>query len=173
MDQNTWEQVDPQLDEIAEELERLLASNEASKLREMMAKFSKVLPDALSGHLNCSVTVCDSDREATLSLVSVGLGITESGEVYPTSGDASAHRYVVDGEIVVVPNDYCPKCYLEWGFKLDHPKCSHCDAELGVNCWALLDSDVCPFCEHGQISANSPTCTSCGYVIDPKFVRWG
>lgn len=173
MDQNTWEQVDPQLDEIAEELERLLASREASKLREMLAKVSKVLPDELSTHLNCSVTVCDSEREATLSLLNVGMGVSESGEVYPTSGDSSVHRYVINGEIEVVPHDFCPKCYQEWGFKLDHPTCSHCDAELGVNCWVLLDSDVCPFCEDGEISASNPKCRSCGYVVNPRFVKWG
>ena len=42
MNQNTWEQVDPQLDEIAEVLERLLVSSEPSKLREMMAKFADI-----------------------------------------------------------------------------------------------------------------------------------
>jgi hypothetical protein len=173
MDQSTWEDIDPQLDEIADEIERILASDDAKKLRELLATLSQTVVEDVSVDLNCMVSIFDRDREKSLSLVNVGLGVSESGEVYPTSGDSSAHRYVVDGEIEVVPNDICPKCYHDWGFKFENPKCAYCDAELGVNCWALLDSDVCPNCDDGEISASNPKCKSCGYAVDPKFVKWG
>jgi len=173
MDQNTWIAIDPQLDEIAEELERILASSACDDLREMLTRFASSLPPDLSTDLSCCLKVCDSVREASLSLINVGLAVSSSGQVYPASGDSTVHRYVVDGEIEVVPNDICPKCYGEWGFKFENHNCRHCDAQLGVNCWALLDSDVCPFCEDGQITAQSPTCSNCGYVVDPKCVKWG
>ena len=120
MDQNTWNAIDPQLDEIAEELGRILSSSEAKRLREMLVRFTGSLPSELSANLSCSVTVCDSEKEACLSLVNMGLGVSASrrlgvsaaGEVFPTSGDSTVHRYVVNGQIEVVPNDVCPKCQI-------------------------------------------------------------
>lgn len=173
MDQNTWEIIDPVLDELAEEIERLLTSDEASKIRELLSKLSEKAPAQTTTELNCVISIFDSRREVALPLLNMGFGVSEFGEVYPTSGDSSPHRYVVDGEIQVVPHDICPKCYREWDFKFENPHCLHCDSELGVNCWALLDSDVCPSCENGKISAASPKCESCGYAVNPKFVRWG
>lgn len=173
MDQNTWDVLDSQLDEIAEEVERLLASDEAKTLRDLIAKCGQSIAEGLSVNFSCTLSIFDRNRESSLALLNLGLGVSDSGEVYPTSGDSSAHRYVVDGEIEVVPNDICPKCYHEWGFKFENPKCSFCEAALGVNCWALLDSDVCPHCERDQISASNPKCNSCGFTVDPKFVRWG
>ena len=173
MDQNTWNAIDPQLDEIAEELEKVLWSKDCEKLRGMLTRLAKSLPPNLAASFECEVTICDSKREACLPILNLGLGITESGEMYPTSGTSSALRYVVEGEIQVVPNDICPKCYGIWDNKFEIPHCDYCDAHLGVNCWALLDSDVCPFCEDGQITAQKPSCTKCGFVVDPKLVKWG
>ena len=97
------------------------------RLREMLVRFTGSLPSELSANLSCSVTVCDSEREACLSFVNMGLGVSAAGEVFPTSGDSTAHRYVVNGQIEVVPNDVCPKCYGEWDFKFENPHCRQLD----------------------------------------------
>jgi hypothetical protein len=173
MDQNIWEQIDPQLDVIAEELERLLASPEAETLRAVLAKLSQTVANRYLTELACVVDVFDSGREKPLRLLNIGLGVSESGEVYSTSGDSSVHRYVVDDDIDVLPQDRCPKCLGEWDFKLDQPKCRLCDAQLGVNCWVFLDSDVCPYCEQGTVSSNNPCCDKCGYVVNLNLVKWG
>ncbi len=134
MDQSTWDDIAPQLDEISEEIERLLASDEAEKLRRLIAKCGQTISEDVSVDLKCTLSIFDRNRECSLALLNLGLGVSESGEVYLRSGDSSAHRYVVDGEIEVVPNDICPNSYHEWGFKFENPQCSHFDAELGVNC---------------------------------------
>jgi hypothetical protein len=54
-----------------------------------------------------------------------------------------------------------------------HRPCTHCDAVLGENCKILLDSDVCPHCEKGKISAQTPRCEECGFEVDPSCVVWG
>jgi hypothetical protein len=37
----------------------------------------------------------------------------------------------------------------------------------------LLDSDVCPFCEEGKVTARKPRCTNCGFQVDGSLVAWG
>ncbi|WP_010588361.1 hypothetical protein [Schlesneria paludicola] len=173
MDQRTWEQVEPQLAEMASELERLLASPDATKLRDMLAKVSRTMPRHHSASLNCALEIFDSQREKSFPVLTIGMGVSELGEVFSTLGESGSHRYIVNGEIEVVPQDRCPKCLDEWGFKWICHQCPHCDAQLGVNCWMLLDSDRCPNCEDGTVSADDPHCHQCGVFIDPKFVRWG
>lgn len=173
MDQRTWEQVEPQLTEMSSELQRLLASPEAAKLRDMLAKVSRTMPRHHSANLKCVLEIIDSQREKSLPVLTIQTGASELGEVFTASTDSSPHRYIVDGEIEVVPQDRCPKCLEEWGFKWICPDCPHCNAKLGVNCWMLLDSDTCPNCDTGTVSAHDPHCTQCGFLIDPKFVRWG
>ena len=172
MDQVIWQKVDPQLQEITEELERLLSSAQAQKLHTMLTKLSQTVEKQYSTHLSCSLNVFHLDRQKSLSLFNIGLGVSDAGEVYPTTGESNSFRYLVDGQIEVVPHGRCPKCLGEWGLQWTFPQCSHCDAELGINCWLLVDSDSCPNCEEGKISANNTHCLNCGFFIDPKFVRW-
>lgn len=173
MDQQTWRVVDGQLDNLAKELGRLLLSSEAESLREMLANLARSVADRHNINLTCVIDAFDEQVEHSLPLLTIGLGTRANGDVYPTAGDSTPGRYVVDGEIEVVPHDRCPQCLDVWDFKLDHPTCPHCDATLGVNCWVLLDSDVCPNCEKGKVSATKPHCTKCSFKFDPRLVKWG
>jgi len=119
------------------------------------------------------VDVFDSERENSLPLLSNGLSTLDGQEPFRTYADSSLHRYIIDGAIQVVPHDRCPKCWEVWDFKLQNPECGSCDAEMGKNCKLLLDSDVCPRCEEGKITASQPECSKCGFEVDPSFVTWG
>jgi hypothetical protein len=177
MDQDRWKLVDEGIDQLAENLEQLLDSAATADLKKLLGNLQVKLGKRFGISLTCSVELSDRDadlqREHVLRLLNTGIATCENGELYRTWGDSTPHRYVVDGEIHVVPHDQCPKCWGDWDFKWTHRSCSHCDAALGKNCKILLDSDICPHCEEGKVTAREPQCERCGFAVDLSCVAWG
>lgn len=173
MDQSAFEAAEPILDELAEIVDHTLTSDQQLELRRALAKLSNALGDRYSLSLSVVVEVFDREHGRTLSLLNTGFATSEGGEPYQTWADCSLQRYIIDGEIQVVPHDRCPKCWDTWAFKFENRGCPHCDATLGGNCKILLDSDVCPHCEKGKVSMAEPTCEQCGFEADPSIVVWG
>lgn len=177
MDQESWKAADERADEIAEKLDQLFDSPTMEEIKRLVGQLSVELKGGPTVSLNCSIDLFDPDNEHRLErelrILTTGISTTGSGEVYRTHGDSSPQRYVVDGEISVVPHDHCPKCWGDWGFKWQHRSCPTCDAVLGENCRILLDSDVCPHCEEGKVSAQQLRCDKCGFEVDPACVTWG
>lgn len=177
MDQDLWNIADKGIDQIADKLDQLLGSPAMTDIKNLLGDLGVKLGGQFDISLNCIVDVFDRDtdrpREHALGLLNTGLSTNQNGEVYRTCGDTIAHRYVVDGEIHVVPHDRCPKCWGEWNFKWRHRSCTHCNAVFGENCKILLDSDVCPHCEQGKVSAQNPCCEECGFDVEPSCVVWG
>jgi hypothetical protein len=87
--------------------------------------------------------------------------------------DSTPQKYVVDGEMLIVPHDRCPRCYGIWDFKFKNRSCRECDATLGEEVKILLDTDSCPDCEKGKVSMSSPVCNKCGFRVDRALVAWG
>jgi hypothetical protein len=173
MDQSAYEAADPVIDEIADLVDQTLTSDQLIELRRTVAKLSKVLGNRYSASLSVVVEVFDREQERCLPLLNTGLASSEGGDPYQTWGDSSSQRYIIDGQIQVVPHDRCPKCWESWDFKLNNRSCSHCDATLGGNCKILLDTDICPHCEKGHVSMTQPKCDQCGFEIEPSVVVWG
>lgn len=161
---------EPLLDEMAELVESRLLSAE---LRRVLSELSTIMGNGRGVSLNISVDVFDDERECSLPLLTMGMSSSNGKEPYPTWGDSTPHRYVVDAGIQVVPHDRCPGCWQEWDFKLKNPSCSHCGMTLGKNCTLLLDSDQCPWCEAGQFTMANPRCSNCGHEVYRKRVTWG
>jgi hypothetical protein len=161
------------LDEIDELLEDVLEGEPSANLREALAKLGRLLGKGYSVGLTVMVDVFDQAGEKSLPLLSTGLAASDGQAPYRTWGDSSPQRYVVEGQMLVVPHDRCPKCWDVWDFKWKNPSCSHCGAALGKNVRILLDTDTCPFCEEGKVTAASPRCNNCGYQVDPSSVVWG
>lgn len=173
MDQDKFQAADPILDELAEVFDRLLESPEGNELKGKLQRLSEVVRDSYSVNFTFLVDVFDSERENSLPLLSNGLSTLDGQEPFRTYADSSLHRYIIEGEIQIVPHDRCPKCWEVWDFKLQNPVCGSCGAEMGQNCKLLLDTDVCPNCEEGKISASDPKCSKCGFEVDLSFVTWG
>jgi predicted amidophosphoribosyltransferase len=117
--------------------------------------------------------VFDTEREKEITLLSTGYACFPGEPPFEMSGDSTAQRYVVDGEMCQCPHDYCPKCWGDWDFKFKFPECPECGAKLGEDVKLLLDTDVCPYCEEGKVTMNQPVCSECGYELDPTKVVWG
>jgi hypothetical protein len=170
--QHEFIKVEPTLEALCDEIDRLLEGNESAKLRELLVKLGEALGESLGVSLRFSLDVVDWQREQGLSLLQTGVSVHE-GETHRTYDDASVHRYLVNGEIEVVPHDRCPICWQDWAFKFENRECPHCEAALGKNVRLLIDGDVCPFCEQGTLTSDKPKCDRCGFELDPATVYWG
>ncbi len=173
MDQTRFEAADPHLDALAEILDGGLRSPELARLREALAALGKVFGERYSVNLTCLVEVFDEKKGRTFPLLNTGLCTWEGEEPYRTWGDSSPQRYLVDGRIQVVPHDRCPRCWGPWDFKWQNRRCGRCGAELGRDCKVLLDSDTCPHCEQGRVTASEPKCPACGFEVDLSLAAWG
>jgi hypothetical protein len=173
MEPGAFGATEPHLDQVADCLDAALRSPDLSGVRDALAALGKSLGERYSVTLTCLVEVFDREQERSLPLLTTGLSTSGGADPFVVSGDSTPHRYVVDGEIRVVPHDHCPKCWGHWDFKWQHRHCPQCDAELGRNCKVLLDSDVCPHCEASRVTASAPGCSACGFVVDPALVVWG
>jgi len=170
MDSEQFSAIQPLLDKIAEIIDEQLASKE---LRDLVGELGSVVDKRQIASLTIGVEVFDENRECSLPLLSTGLSAFPGKEPSRTWGDSSPQRYVVEEGIQVVPHDRCPRCWQVWDFKLQNPTCPHCGTTMGETCKLLLDSDECPWCNEGTVTAARPRCDKCGYVVDRKQVVWG
>ena len=105
MQKHKFDQIDPLLDDISEMLVNWLESSEAKPLRDKLAQIANLLGESYSANLTVTLDICDDQREQELPLLDVGITATSSEEPYLVTGDSSLQRYIVDGEMVVVPHD--------------------------------------------------------------------
>ena len=166
-----FEKVNPLVDDIAEQISELMESDAFRTIKQKLAEISSVFGE-FSVNLEMNVRLFDPEG-LQLPLLQTGLSTTEGSEPWQMWGDSTPQRYVVFGDIVVVPHDYCPQCWAEWDFKEQNPKCPGCGLQLGKEVKILLDSDVCPRCEKGTVSATSPECNRCETVVNLNYVVWG
>jgi hypothetical protein len=173
MDKTAFETADPIMDEIADAVGVLLDSPETATVRSLLSKLNKAIGKRYAVSLDVNIEVFDREKERCLPLMQTGLSGFEDDKPYQTWGDSTPQRYVVDGNIVVVPHDRCPRCWEVWDAKFNHPTCDHCGATMGGEVKQLLDTDSCPFCEKGNVSMANPVCDKCGHTVDPNTVVWG
>ena len=144
MDKTTFEIADKFLDNVAETTDRLLDSKELDGLRNLLIEMNKALGERYSIGLAVHVEMFDREKDRCLPLLQTGLAGFSEGEPYKTWADSTAHKYVTDDGVQIVPHDYCPTCWEVWDLKFQKPSCSHCGATMGNEVKILLDTDVCP-----------------------------
>lgn len=173
MDQEHFQVADHGVDQIAELLDPILQSPAFGEVRAALARLGKALGERYAVTLSCLVEVTDHEKERSLPLLTTGLCTSKGEEPHMVSGDSTPQRYLVDGQIQVLPHDRCPKCWGPWDFKFQNRQCRSCGAELGREVRVLVDSDVCPYCEEGKVTVQRPRCTQCGFEVDGSLVAWG
>jgi hypothetical protein len=173
MDRSTFEAIDPHINHAADIIDDLFDSEAISELRPVLVEIMNKLGDRYSVSLAVNLEIFDREREHALPVLQMGLAASEGQEPYKATADSSLQKYVVDGDMQIVPHDYCPRCWGTWDFKLDNRVCGCCGAILGEDIKILLDRDVCPNCEGGIVTSSSPNCEQCGYEVDLTVVTWG
>ncbi|TWT66714.1 hypothetical protein Pla123a_46000 [Posidoniimonas polymericola] len=172
MDKNLYEQIDPDVDILAGQVTELIDSEACESIKRQLAELSRVLGE-YSLTLDIRLQVFDAERGRSLPLLQTGLATSAGNPPYTAWGDSTAHRYVVNGDLAMVPHDHCPACWAEWDFKDRNPACPGCGATMGAEVRLLIDSDCCPSCERGRVTASDPTCSECGFEVNPDHVSWG
>lgn len=173
MEKHEFEQVDPLVDDIAEEVDGLIEGDALANIKTKLAEISRILGEPYSVTLDINLEVFDCDRKMSLPLLRTGLSTDNGSPARQCWGDSSPHRYVVHGQLSIVPHDHCPDCWSVWDFKELHPTCPSCGVTLGEQVKWLLDNDMCPNCEEGTVTAAAPTCTKCGHEVNPAYIVWG
>jgi hypothetical protein len=173
MDRSTFEAADPIVDQLAEVIDGVLDSIQFSEIRHALVRLSEAIGPQFSVNLNVCVEAFDPHRSNPLPLLQTGLSTSKGEAPYRTWSDSTPQKYVVEGEMLIVPHDRCPRCYGIWDFKFKNVSCSQCQATLGKEMKILLDTDVCPDCEKGRVWLSSPVCNKCGFRVDPALVAWG
>jgi hypothetical protein len=173
MDRASFEAADPYVDKLSESVDQFFASPESAKLKRTLSELAVAIGERYSVSFSCTLEVFDRDRERSLPLLNSGLACSPGGEPYRATGDSSPHKYIARGEMQIVPHDRCPCCWGVWDFKFTSHACRECGATLGREVRILLDTDVCPNCDEGRVSALEPVCRECGFRIEPRTVVWG
>ena len=168
-----FELLEPIIEAADETWQKVLQSSALDEFKTAIKKASAKLPKNFSVSLSWNLHVTDNEREESIQLLNLGLSVLSDREMIDTFGDATIHRYIVEGEICQLPHDCCPSCWSIWDFKFRHPACGNCGATLGDQVKLLLDSDVCPNCEQGKVTRKTPKCDECGFEIDSEKVVWG
>lgn len=172
MKQKQFEFLDSLTDSVDEFVHDWLASDSAKPLMEQLRQATEDFPDIILG-LSVQLLVSNETKKDSLRLLTTGVQASDGKPAYVCHGDSSISRYVCDGEICVTPHDQCPNCWSDWGFKETNRTCPDCGYQLGNQVKFLLDSDCCPYCELGTVTAESPTCTRCDHEVDLTIVQWG
>lgn len=172
MDKNLFEKIDPLVDDIAEQISELLDGDAFGLIKQRLAELSSEFGE-FSVTLDMNVQVFDSDNGHSLCLLQTGLSTSDGAVPCQVWGDSTPQRYVVHGDIVIVPHDHCPQCWGGWDFKDRHPECPECGVRMGDQVKLLLDTDCCPSCEKGTVTASQPKCSECGFSVNPDHVIWG
>jgi hypothetical protein len=172
MKQSEFRQLEPTVNKIQDIIDEMLNTGHFTDVKELLTDAIGELPDNYSLNLNIDFSVFDNQREKDIKLLQTGL-TTSEGEAYQHSADTSPLKYMVDGEMCIVPEEFCPHCWGEWQFKFKHTTCPECSYELGKQVKYFLDDDTCPYCQEGTVTINNPVCDSCEEEVDPQKVVWG
>jgi len=173
MDQDKFALAEDTVEKIATFIDQKLESPDFKELSDAIDRLGKALAPRYGVALKIVLEITDEEREQTLPLLTTGYGVVNGLPPYRAWGDSARQRYLVNGEIQVVPQDYCPKCWEYWDLKFEYPECGSCGLTLGQDCKVLLDSDACPHCVEGHVSMQNPTCDRCGYHVNLAMVTWG
>ena len=164
--------LEPVSEAINTKFEQMVNIGEFTEIKQLLEEAVNDLPESYSLNLNVEFSVFDNEQQKTIKLLQTGL-TTSGGEPYQHSADTDQQKYIVDGEMCIVPEEFCPNCWGDWMFKFKHNKCKSCEYELGKQVKYLLDDDICPMCQVGTVTINNPVCSDCGYEVESEKVMWG
>jgi len=174
MEREIFKKVDEFTGKIYEKFWELYESGAFKEWEKELKKICSELPEKYSMAITMGLDITDSEREKTIMLESTGIACFSGHEPYKIEGSSSTpDTYIVKGNICKVPHNYCPGCWGEWDFKVMHPVCPECGIEMGKDVKLLLDTNVCPHCDEGNVSRSKPTCDQCGYKVDENIITWG
>jgi len=173
MDAHTFDRTQQLAENLFAEIQKLQMAGHLNAFESQVQNLLSELPDSCSITLNMSVEVYDENRDRNLKALTTGV-VWEKGRLpYRVDGGLTPTKYLVDGIMMKVPHDHCPHCWSRWPLKSRIKECPECNYRMGEEVKLLVDTNVCPRCEEGEISLHQPECGNCGFVAEKNLVVWG
>jgi len=173
MDAETYDQTNELAENLFREIRRLQAEGRLKGIESKIENLLSRLPEGCSLSLNLSVQVFDENRDRALKASDTGIAWERGRAPYIIESGLAPAKYLVDGVMMKVPHDHCPNCWARWILKSRVKECSECGYRMGHEVKLLVDTNVCPRCEEGEISIHHPNCDHCGFVAEKNVVVWG
>lgn len=170
MKQETSKKIDNVIQKVFEYFENIKQDPEFIGICEEMKNTGIAEHEHLS--LALVVNLFDEKKGGTLDLYASGMQ-TNGGQYQKFEGGDTFEKFILNGEIEVVTNGKCPNCYNDWDFKLNSITCPTCSVSIGKEVKYLIDNDVCPSCDQGEVTRQNPKCDKCGYMVDQNTASWG
>lgn len=123
MDPKTFATADEKVEKIAMLVDQKLESAGFKDVRDALQRLGEALGPRYFAAMKVTVEVFESEASRTMPLLTTGCSTSDAKPPYRIWEDSSSQRYVVNGEIQVVPNDRCPKCWESWMFTFEHRSC--------------------------------------------------
>lgn len=157
-------------DEIVQQHYEAFSPARREKLRQTMTRM--LPPD--SPHLMASVQVfvriADRTQQKVITLARTDVSLTDDEKLFAMGFGPTPRTFLVDGQLVTVPEDQCPKCLSEWTISLSKLKpCSTCGLELIRDAKVVAVENVCPLCEEEVDFMSTAVCNYCGFDIEADY----
>ena len=112
MNKQEFEIVDSFADCVNDTIDELNTEGRFDNVLNDLQEAVNLLPDQYSINLEIKVNIFDNQRERQIPLLQTGFNAHHSDEPYRHYADSTIQKYYVEGEVSIVPHDYCPHC---WG----------------------------------------------------------
>ena len=156
-------------EQISERAFRNYRGKRRAELAEALGRLKQLVgPDGMP-YAQVQAGVLDRKRQRTVKFGWIDVSYCDDGELLVLGHDSTPRPFLMDGTMVTLPEDQCPKCLGDW--KID-PRvlqpCPGCGAELGSELTLVAEDERCPICETDR--GSSTICESCGLDWDADYV---
>ncbi len=160
-----------ELDELREQLYRAYRSKRRIKVQDTLARVRDLYaPEDVMPYVQIQVGVLHREAQKSTKLSWLQVSYHDDGELFTIGGDADPRGYEVEGKLITVSDDQCPKCFGEWCINLHNRQpCPGCGVELGKQVMIVAEQDICPFCQEERADDSSHLC-ECGFDWQADYV---
>lgn len=163
-----------ELDKVSSKIEAFFKDSDQSEklndIKKTLQNFCQSLPEQFSITFSLNLGIYDDEREKNIDVSEIGISFNGSDKSHLIRERYEFCRYIVKGNIVEIPFNYCPVCWGEWYHKKEG--CPDCNSMIGKHIQYLVESNKCPNCIEGEISPENPKCDICAFNANFKDVVW-
>lgn len=162
MSPNEFESAVELLDEMLQQLYRRYGGNRRRLLRDQLGRLKQLCGERQMPFVRVELGVLDRDRQKAMQIGRVDVTYCDDGELFGTGGETDTRSYVLDDQLVCVPDGQCPACLGVWLLRprMSEP-CPECGIRFGDDFKIVIAGNRCPFCEEEYTE-----CESCGCSFD-------
>lgn len=158
---------------LVEELSIRVEKQFASEwLQHLVARVSDAAGEGRTAQLRVTFQIDDEVKPGVLPLIDITLRAHTGDEPCQRIMAVDLQCWARGAELVCVPRNQCPDCWQPWNFQQEHSVCQACGLQVGQSCLLVIEHELCPHCQEGQVTEDEPWCGECGYEVDDTRTIW-